>query len=105
MLMMMKMFGQMHQQQMAGLQQEMARLASLTDEIGKMQTEIQKAVVPVAPEPHYNPLPAPDEVPAVNEETADQHQLIFDKMAKLEAERQTIWKRLANAFAPKPMSV
>ena len=104
MLLMMKMFGQMHQQQMAGLQQEMARLASLTDEIGKMQSAIQKAVVPAAPVPHVNHLPDPDAVPAVNDESAKQHEQIFDKMARLEAERQSIWKRLASVFGPNPMS-
>lgn len=105
MLLMMKMFGQMHQQQMAGLQQEMARLATLTEEIGKMQSDIQKAVAPApAALPHYNPLPAPEEVAPMSESTAEQHQQIFDKMAKLEAERQSIWKRLSNAFGPKPVT-
>jgi hypothetical protein len=89
---------------MAGLQQEMARLASLTDEIGKMQSAIQKAVVPAAPVPHVNHLPDPDAVPAVNDESAKQHEQIFDKMARLEAERQSIWKRLASVFGPNPMS-
>jgi hypothetical protein len=103
MLMMMKMFGQMQQQQMAGIQQEMARLATLTEELHKIQMEVARGVAPAAL-PHHNPLPAPDDVPAVNEETANQHQFVFDRIAKMEAERQTIWKRLAGMMGPKPVT-
>ena len=104
MLMMMKMFGQMQQQQMAGIQQEMARLASLTEEMHKIQSDLARGVAPAPAVAHHNPLPAPDDVPAVNEETANQHQFVFDRIAKMEAERQTIWKRLAGMMGPKPAS-
>ena len=105
MLMMMKMFGQMQQQQMAGIQQEMARMANLTEELSKMQTQIAQAVGPApATLPHLNPLPEPEDVPTVNEESAQQHQFVFEKMAQMEAERQSIWKRLAGMVGPKPAS-
>lgn len=107
MLMMMKMFGQMQQQQMAGIQQEMSRLATLTEELHNLQAQIAKAVVPAATAlPHHNPLPTPEEVPTVNEESANQHQFVFERMAQMEAERQSIWKRLSGMMGgPKPASV
>jgi hypothetical protein len=100
MLMMMKMFGQMHQQQMMGIQQEMARLSTLTEEISKMQGQIAQSVNP-APVEHYNPLPDPEAVPGVSEETAGQHQLIFDRISEMESERQSIWKKLSSMFSAK----
>ncbi|MFO0936665.1 MAG: FHA domain-containing protein [Gemmataceae bacterium] len=106
MLMMMKMFGQMQQQQMTGIQQEMARLANLTEELTRMQSQIASAVGGGGPAslPHHNPLPAPEEVPTMSEESAQQHQFVFEKMAQIEAERQSIWKRLAGMIATKPAS-
>ena len=86
MLMMMKMFGQMQQQQMAGIQQEMARLASLTEEMHKIQSDLARGVAPAPAVAHHNPLPAPDDVPAVNKETANRAQFVFDRIAKMEAE-------------------
>lgn len=105
MLLMMKMFGQMQQQQMAGIQQEMARLSTLTEELQKLQMQIAQSVRPgpaPAALPHHNPLPSPDEVAGVTDETAQQHNFVFERMAAVEEERQSIWKRLSGLMGMKP---
>jgi hypothetical protein len=100
--MMMQMFGQMHREQMGSVQQELARMGEVTTELAKLQTEMLKAreattPPPVEPtEPEYvNPLPAPEEVPGMTEETAQQHDLVWQRMNQLNEERQTIWKRIS----------
>jgi pSer/pThr/pTyr-binding forkhead associated (FHA) protein len=96
MMMMMQMFGTMQKEQISTMQQEVARLTELTAELQKLQSDIP---VELTPAPRLNPLPDPEEVPKVNEESAAQHQWMFDRMAALQEERQSIWQRLSGLMA------
>ncbi len=101
MLMMMKMFGQAQQQQIAAMKQEMAKLAALTEEMQKLQTQAgsqpQRSDMPFP-----GRLPNPDNTPVPTEESAKQLGLVFERIAALNSERQGVWQRLMRVVSAKP---
>ena len=108
-MMMMQMFGQMHREQMGAVQSELGRMTELNIELQKLQLEMTKSNAkkesPVAEaetqmEPESN-LPAPDDVPAMTEESAENHNWVYERMNQLNEERQSIWQRLFGMLTPK----
>lgn len=108
-MMMMQMFGQMHREQMGAVQSELGRMTELNVELQKLQLEMTKsnakkespaleAAMPV--EPASN-LPAPEDVPAMTEESAENHNWVYERMNQLNEERQSIWQRLFGMLTPK----
>ncbi len=108
-MMMMQMFGQMHREQMGAVQSELGRMTELNVELQKLQLEMTKsnakkespapeAATPM--EPASN-LPAPDDVPAMTEESAENHNWVYERMNQLNEERQSIWQRLFGMLTPK----
>ncbi len=89
-MMMMQMFGQMHQDQMGKVQTEMSRMVELNSELQKLQGEMFLPALPA----HVNKLPDPDDVPKMTEESAETHNQLWQRMEKLNDERQSLWKRL-----------
>lgn len=108
-MMMMQMFGQMHREQMGAVQSELGRMTELNVELQKLQLEMTKsnakkeapvAVAEIPKEPASN-LPAPDDVPAMTEESAENHNWVYERMNQLNEERQSIWQRLFGMLTPK----
>jgi Inner membrane component of T3SS, cytoplasmic domain len=103
-MMMMQMFGQMQREQTGVIQQELGRLSELNAELVKLQTEMLKSKEqppePTAPT-YENPLPNPDDVPGTTEQTAEQHNWVWERMNKLNEERQSIWQRLYGMLGTK----
>jgi len=108
-MMMMQMFGQMHREQMGAVQSELGRMTELNVELQKLQLEMTKSnakkEAPVA-EPALTSelasnLPAPDDVPAMTEESAENHNWVYERMNQLNEERQSIWQRLFGMLTPK----
>jgi pSer/pThr/pTyr-binding forkhead associated (FHA) protein len=97
MMMMMQMFGNMHQEQLSTMQQEVTRLTELTAELQKLQST---APVPLAIGPSESGrFPDLQTVSKVNDESAAQHQWMYDRMAALQQERQSIWSRLSSLIS------
>ncbi|CAN5601960.1 hypothetical protein BH11PLA2_BH11PLA2_20650 [soil metagenome] len=75
---------------------DVAKMAALSNELFELQ---KAAVVPMevpmgltTPAP-MSKLPDPMNVPPMTEQSARQHEDLFDRMTKLHDERQTLWKR------------
>jgi len=106
MLMMLKMFGELHREQMAQMQSELQRMQELNAEMQRLQSSLSTLTpipatraIPAMSTPTPS-LPEPDLVPLVNEETARQHHWVYERMAALQIERQTLWQRLFGMITP-----
>jgi FHA domain len=109
--MMMQMFGQMHREQMGAVQQELARMGEVSSELAKLQSEMLKSKeAPPSPssepsqpetEPYVNHLPTPEDLVGTTEETAQQHDWVWQRMNQLNEERQSIWQRISGMLNSK----
>ncbi len=84
-----QMFGEMHREQVGSMQAEIARMAELNAEMQRLQSQL--AAPAEVPASH---LPDPADVPAMSEESAGQHNWVYERMTALQSERQTLWDRL-----------
>jgi len=102
MMMMMKMFGEMHREQMTSMQGELGRMAELNTEMQRLQAQLTTMTPPpVAAMKPTHILPDPELVPLMSEESAGRHNWVYERMAVLQAERQSLWQRLAGLMTPK----
>ena len=102
MMMMMKMFGEMHREQMTSMQGELGRMAELNTEMQRLQAQLTTMTPPpVAAMKPTHKLPDPELVPLMSEESAGRHNWVYERMAVLQAERQSLWQRLAGLMTPK----
>ena len=99
MTMMIRMFGEMHREQMTSMQGELGRMAELNTEMQRLQSRLTTPADGSLPPTHV--LPDPDLVPLMSEETAGQHNWVYERMAALQVERQTLWQRLSSLMTPK----
>ena len=101
MVLMMQMFGEMHREQMSSMQTELTRMAELNVEMHRLQSQIgmsNAAPIPLVP---THQLPSPEEMPQSDETSAAQHNWVYERMAALQIERQTLWQRLFGMMTPK----
>ena len=101
MVMVMNMFGQMHREQMDSMQSELARMAELNTEMQKLQAQMADQSNPVIALPQENNPLSQAVNSAVSEESASQHNWVYERITALQKERQTIWQRLFGMMAPK----
>ncbi|MGL6073027.1 MAG: FHA domain-containing protein [Fimbriiglobus sp.] len=101
MMMMLRMFGEMHREQMSNMQDELARMAELNSEMQRLQLQLAHgSQESLALTPASN-LPTPEEMPEADETSAAQHNWVYERMAALQVERQTLWQRLFGMMTPK----
>ncbi|WP_143393114.1 FHA domain-containing protein [Fimbriiglobus ruber] len=95
----MQMFGTMHREQMLEMQQELARMASLSGELQDLQARLagSPGLKPVA----TSTLPDPTLLPPVSEATADHHNWVYERMSAVQAERHGIWQKLFGMVSAK----
>jgi pSer/pThr/pTyr-binding forkhead associated (FHA) protein len=99
MLMMMKLFGQAHREQIAAMEREMAKLAALTEELQKLQAPAADASDPTAVR---NAIQSSDNTPIPADDSALNKEHIFDRISALHSERQGVWHRLMSLVSAKP---
>lgn len=105
MMMMIKMFGEMHREQMTSMQSELSRMAELNGEMQRLQHQLATMTPPPADFKPSHVLPDPSLVPPVSEESAGRHNWVYERMAALQVERQTLWQRLFGMMSPKGVGV
>jgi hypothetical protein len=77
---------------MASVQAELDRMQEVTKELAALQHQAAGSPPPPAFE---NKLPDPEAVPQQpNPETANLHADVWERMSKLNEERQTLWQRV-----------
>ena len=101
MVMVMNMFGQMHREQMDSMQSELGRMAELNSEMQKLQAQMADQSNPMIALPQENNPLSQAVYAAVSEESASQHNWVYERITALQQERQTIWQRLLGMMAPK----
>ena len=101
MVMVMNMFGQMHREQMDSMQSELGRMAELNSEMQKLQAQMTDSSIPVLTVSHENNSPLLNIDSSVSDESAHQHNWVYERITALQKERQTIWQRLFGMMTPK----
>ena len=101
MVMVMNMFGQMHREQMDSMQSELGRMAELNSEMQKLQAQMADPSIPVHTASHENNSPTMTIDSPVSEESAHQHNWVYERITALQQERQTIWQKLFGMMTPK----
>ena len=97
-LMMFQMFSGMHQEQMALIREEMARLHQLSTEQGTLQARLAERPAP-APRPADAPRPPADPDPY------RLHADLVGRLASIQQERQTRWQRLIGTLTSRAEEV
>jgi pSer/pThr/pTyr-binding forkhead associated (FHA) protein len=91
---MMEKFDQAHRQQIASIEREMSKLTALTE-------ELQKQVPPAGARPGPAAKPDPTKPPVTVDDAAKHYTLVYERIAALNAERQSLWQRLMKLVSPK----
>lgn len=91
--MMVQMFGTMHKEQMATVQAELDRMQEVTKELTALQQQLMAPPEPSA-SIFENRMPDPETVSQPSPETAQLHAEVWERMSKLNEERQSIWQRV-----------
>jgi pSer/pThr/pTyr-binding forkhead associated (FHA) protein len=115
MLVLVRMFGQMHREQAAATHEELARIQELNAELGKLQAEVARLTMAQAfgPQPDgptaSDPTPLPHEAPpplphAGSSETAEEaiQAWVRERIDTLQRERQSRWDKLVGLFQKPP---
>lgn len=102
MLKMMTLFGQAHQQQIATLERELKKLATMTEELQRLQSQRSLEPPPATAATAQKPLSDPGQTPEPTAESARLHGFVFDRIAALHDERQGVWQRLLSLVSAKP---
>jgi pSer/pThr/pTyr-binding forkhead associated (FHA) protein len=113
-LLMMQVFGRMHREQVAALQQELSRIHELNAELGKLQAEVARLTMarvtskrrPSPPPPSSQDDTAPMiELPAASQpsdSSAAIQNWVVERINVLQQEREARWQKLAGQFVEKP---